>query len=175
MSSLSCAARSRGSAPDVYVPAFQCLQRRHRYGVLRVGALTAATGLVVLSVLDVSGLLPGLAVFGVGMAFTVAPLTSTVLAGADEKDGFAAAAVNTAVGRIGDTFAVAVLPLVADLGLDAPSEAIIAAFQRATLTPRAPARSAPRLPGDCCDPTPEIWTEDRFLLRRVALPADWNI
>jgi EmrB/QacA subfamily drug resistance transporter len=105
--------------------------------IIATGALTAAVGLVLLGVLDVSdyarGLLPGLAVFGAGMALTVAPLTSTVLAGADERDEAVASGVNTAVARVGGTLAVAVLPLLAGLSLEASDAAIISAFQRATL------------------------------------------
>lgn len=105
--------------------------------IIGVGALTAAGGLVLLSVLDVSdyarGLLPGLAVFGIGMALTVAPLTSTVLAGADERDESVASGVNTAVARIGGTLAVALLPVLAGLSLEASAASITSAFQRATL------------------------------------------
>lgn len=80
----------------------------------------------------VGGLLPGLSVFGIGMALTVAPLTSTVLAGADQRDESVASGVNTAVARVGGTLAVAVLPVLAGLSLETSGAEIASAFQRAT-------------------------------------------
>jgi hypothetical protein len=62
---------------------------------------------------------PGVVVFGFGLAITVSPLTSAVLAGADEDHVGAASGTNNAISRLAGLLAVAVLPLAA--GLDTSS------------------------------------------------------
>jgi hypothetical protein len=63
----------------------------------------------------VSGVLPAVLVFGLGLAITVAPLTTTALASvADEHTGLASA-VNNDVARVGSLIAVAVLPSLAGI------------------------------------------------------------
>ena len=48
----------------------------------------------------VTDLLPALLVFSLGLSMTVAPLTATVLADADENDAGIASAINNAVARV---------------------------------------------------------------------------
>ena len=57
-------------------------------------------------------LLPGLLVFAVGLSLTVAPLTATVLADADESDAGIASAVNNAVARVAGLVGVSVLGVI---------------------------------------------------------------
>ena len=52
-------------------------------------------------------LLPGLLVFGLGLSMTVAPLTATVLADADESNAGIASGVNNAIARVAGLVAVA--------------------------------------------------------------------
>jgi hypothetical protein len=59
--------------------------------------------------------LPASIVFGLGLAATVAPLTSAVLAAARARFAGIASGVNNAVARAASLLAVAVLPLVAGL------------------------------------------------------------
>jgi len=59
--------------------------------------------------------LPGLTVFGLGLALMVAPLTSTVLAAASDEHAGIASGVNNAVARAGSLFAVAALPVAVGL------------------------------------------------------------
>jgi EmrB/QacA subfamily drug resistance transporter len=78
------------------------------------GPLVAAAGLVMLQRLDahidyVSELLPALVIFGLGLAATVAPLTATVLADADESNAGIASGVNNAIARVAGLLAVAAL------------------------------------------------------------------
>ena len=77
-----------------------------------VGPLVAATGLAFFLGLDadvdyVSDLLPGLLIFSVGLAMTVAPLTATVLADADEHNAGIASGVNNAIARVASLIAIA--------------------------------------------------------------------
>jgi EmrB/QacA subfamily drug resistance transporter len=58
--------------------------------LLRAGLHTSYVGVV----------LPALVVFGTGLSITVAPLTTTVLAEADESDAGIASAINNAVARV---------------------------------------------------------------------------
>lgn len=60
--------------------------------------------------------LPGLTVFGLGLALMVAPLTATVLAAAPDDNAGIASGVNNAVARAGALLAVAALPLAVGLG-----------------------------------------------------------
>jgi hypothetical protein len=60
----------------------------------------------------VSDLLPGLLVFALGLSLTVAPLTATVLADADESDAGIASAVNNAVARVAGLVGVSVIGVV---------------------------------------------------------------
>jgi EmrB/QacA subfamily drug resistance transporter len=86
-----------------------------RYGprfFMGVGPLVAAVGLAWFLRLDadvdyVTDLLPGLLVFSLGLAMTVAPLTATVLADADEQNAGIASGVNNAIARVASLVAIA--------------------------------------------------------------------
>ncbi|HEX6742588.1 MAG TPA: DHA2 family efflux MFS transporter permease subunit [Solirubrobacteraceae bacterium] len=88
-----------------------------RYGprwFMGAGPLVAATGLAMLQRLDAhidyaTELLPALVIFGLGLAATVAPLTATVLADADESNAGIASGVNNAIARVAGLLAVAAL------------------------------------------------------------------
>ena len=62
--------------------------------------------------------LPGLTVFGLGLALMVAPLTATVLAAAPDDNAGIASGINNAVARAGSLLAVAALPVAVGLGGD---------------------------------------------------------
>jgi EmrB/QacA subfamily drug resistance transporter len=77
-----------------------------------VGPLIAAAGLAMFLRIDanvdyLTDLLPGLLVFALGLSMTVAPLTATVLADADEQNAGIASGVNNAIARVASLIAIA--------------------------------------------------------------------
>lgn len=80
-----------------------------------------------------SGVLPAVAVLGLGMSTFVAPLTATVLASVDEERAGLASGVNNTAARIAQLLVVAALPLAVGLSDNAyrDASAVNAAFHRA--------------------------------------------
>src|ERR687896_619763 len=86
-----------------------------RYGprfFMGVGPLVTAAGTALFLRLDenvnyLTDLLPGLFIFGLGLSITVAPLTATVLADADESNAGIASGVNNAIARVAGLIAIA--------------------------------------------------------------------
>ena len=79
------------------------------------GLLIAAAGLALLTRIGldtsyVTDVLPAVLLFGIGLSMTVAPLTATVLASADERHAGVASGVNNATARAAGLLAVAGLP-----------------------------------------------------------------
>lgn len=84
------------------------------------GPLLCAVGAVLLAGIDadaryVVDVLPGVLLFGLGLAATVAPLTVTVLAAAQDRHAGLASGVNNAVARTAGLLAVAALPVAAGI------------------------------------------------------------
>jgi EmrB/QacA subfamily drug resistance transporter len=87
---------------------------------MSVGPLVVGAGLALLSRAPGSGgyfveVFPAVVVFGLGLAFTVAPLTATVLAAAPPEHTGVASAINNDVARTASLIAVAILPVVAGI------------------------------------------------------------
>jgi hypothetical protein len=87
---------------------------------MTVGPLVVAAGMALFARIDASGsylteVLPAILVFGAGLAITVAPLTSTVLAAAPSDEAGVASAVNNDVARAASLLAVAILPAAAGI------------------------------------------------------------
>jgi EmrB/QacA subfamily drug resistance transporter len=77
-----------------------------------VGPLIAAAGLALFTRLDENvnyptDLLPALLIFALGLSMTVAPLTATVLADADESNAGIASGTNNAIARVASLIAIA--------------------------------------------------------------------
>jgi EmrB/QacA subfamily drug resistance transporter len=88
--------------------------------LMAAGTLTCGVGLLLLVRVGrhasyLGDVLPGVAVFGLGLTATVAPLTATVLASADVRHAGVASGVNNAVARAAGLLAVAGLPLAVGL------------------------------------------------------------
>ncbi|WP_109505240.1 MFS transporter [Nocardioides speluncae] len=87
---------------------------------MTAGPLLMAVGLLMMLAIDSTtsywrDVLPGLSVFGIGLAMMVAPLTATVLAAAPDRHAGVASGINNAVARTGSLLAVAALPLAVGL------------------------------------------------------------
>lgn len=87
---------------------------------MTAGPLGVAAGLVLLSRVQegatyLGTVLPGVIVFGLGLALTVAPLTATVLAAAPERHAGLASGINNAISRGAGLLAIAIVPGVAGL------------------------------------------------------------
>ncbi|MER6990210.1 MFS transporter [Saccharopolyspora hirsuta] len=105
---------------------------------MTVGPLTCAVGLALLTwavpgSTYLTGVLPGVLVFGLGLSITVAPLTSAVLASVSEDNAGVASGVNNAVSRLAGLLAVAVLPVVSGLSRTGAGAPLGPGFGRALL------------------------------------------
>ena len=89
-----------------------------------VGPLIAGVGFLLLAGVRppadyATQLLPGILLFGIGLAITVAPLTSTILGAVDSRHSGVGSAVNNAVSRIAGLVAIAATSLIVGDSLDA--------------------------------------------------------
>ena len=87
---------------------------------LTLGPLIIAAGMLLMTTISpgdsyVTGILPAVLVYGVGLTLVVAPVTATVLAAADANHAGVASGINNAVARVAGLVAVAVLPLIAGI------------------------------------------------------------
>jgi hypothetical protein len=95
------------------------------------GPLVAGAGLLLYTRVGADApylteVLPALLVFSFGLAATVAPLTATVLADADERNAGIASAVNNAIARVAGLIGVAALGPIAH-------EVTVTGFHRAMM------------------------------------------
>jgi EmrB/QacA subfamily drug resistance transporter len=107
---------------------------------LSAGPVVTGAGLALLTLAPsgpsyVLNVLPAVVVFGLGLAITVAPLTSTAMSSAPSDHAGIASAVNNDVARFGGLLAVAVLPALAGITGTAylHPDALAAGFRTAVL------------------------------------------
>ncbi|MEV0645430.1 MFS transporter [Phytomonospora sp. NPDC050363] len=106
---------------------------------LTVGPALSAAGVLLFLRIDAEAdylteVLPAVLLLGIGMTITVAPLTASVLAAADQSHAGVASGVNNAVARAASLLAVAALPLLSGLTGDAYEDpaAFTSGFRTAT-------------------------------------------
>ncbi len=95
-------------------------QRIGPRGPMAAGPVGMAAGMLLMSTISadssyLTGVLPSVIIFGLGLSLTVAPLTATVLASADDRHAGVASGINNAVARVAGLLAVAALPVAAGL------------------------------------------------------------
>jgi EmrB/QacA subfamily drug resistance transporter len=81
------------------------------------GPLIAAAGIFLIARMGMNvdylpDLLPALLIFALGLTLTVAPLTATILADADQEDAGIASAVNNAVARVAGLIGISIVGIV---------------------------------------------------------------
>jgi EmrB/QacA subfamily drug resistance transporter len=87
---------------------------------MTAGPLVAAGGLLLLVRVGAGStylrdVLPAMTIFGLGLSLTVAPLTATVLAAAENRYAGVASGVNNAVARVAGLLALAAVPVLAGI------------------------------------------------------------
>jgi EmrB/QacA subfamily drug resistance transporter len=87
---------------------------------MTVGPLLVAVGILLMTGIEAgvsywTGVLPAVIVMGLGLATTVAPLTSTAMGSVEDRHAGVASGVNTTVSRAAQLAAVAVLPVAVGL------------------------------------------------------------
>jgi EmrB/QacA subfamily drug resistance transporter len=90
---------------------------------MTIGLVVAAAGVWLLSLIGpdtayLTGVLPAVVVFGLGLSAAVAPLTTAVLDAAEDRHAGVASGVNNAIARAAGLLSVAVIPAVAGISGD---------------------------------------------------------
>jgi predicted MFS family arabinose efflux permease len=140
-------------------PVFGRLAARHGPRLyMTAGPITAATGFALMTRLDATAsyltqLLPGVIVFALGLAATVAPLTAAILGGIDQRHAGIGSAINNAIARVAGLLAVAAVggivaasfassitgASVAARSLDAPARTFLSEARRRPFDTAVPA------------------------------------
>jgi EmrB/QacA subfamily drug resistance transporter len=104
---------------------------------MTAGPLLVAVAMLMLTGISpgasyITNVLPGIVVFGLGLALTVAPLTTTALAAVEDRHAGVASGVNNAVARSGQLLAVASIPVLAGFsaGEAVGADELLAGFDR---------------------------------------------
>jgi EmrB/QacA subfamily drug resistance transporter len=101
-----------------------------------LGPIVAGVGLLWFTRLSahvdyLTDVLPGAAVFGLGLTLTVAPLTATVLGGVDEEHASLASGINNAIARVAGLVAIALVGAVVSAQFGSTLDSDVKAYAHA--------------------------------------------
>jgi EmrB/QacA subfamily drug resistance transporter len=127
---------------------------------LTVGPAIVAAGLLLFARPGIGGsywttFFPAVVVLGVGMAFVVAPLTTTAMAAVDTRHAGVASGVNNAVARVAGLVAIAVFGIVLVRSFDARAAAALDRLELPAAARAAVSRELPKLAGANIDASVE--------------------
>jgi EmrB/QacA subfamily drug resistance transporter len=140
---------------------------------MAVGQTLVAGGLLLLGFLEPGDeyllqVLPGVVVFGLGLALTVAPLTNTAVSAVSESQSGIASGVNNAAARLAGLLAVAALGVVFAVAFRASLDAPAGSGARAAVLQRAEERPTTALDLRI---EPSVRAEVQPALRRASVDA----
>jgi EmrB/QacA subfamily drug resistance transporter len=140
---------------------------------MAAGPVIAGAGLLLISrtgpkAAYLSEILPGVLVFGLGLAATVAPLTAAVLASVDQRHSGLASGVNNAVARVAGLLAIAALGAVVAGSFQSRLDRDVAGRPRTPAARTAGARARTR---PLVIDTPGLLGPDRTVVRAALVDA----
>jgi len=139
---------------------------------LTIGPAVAALGLLLYARPGIGGsfwttFFPAVVVLGLGMAVTVAPLTTTVMGAVEAGRAGVASGVNNAVARVAGLLAVAVFSVVLTRTFDARAGSGLDRLSLTAAARTAINRELPKMGGAQLEATPSIEPSQRAAARRI--------